>query len=81
LNSPYEVQLVRPNPESGPAAGTIKQAPTPRGPPRGQPKGHDYGARLSELVFRSGMEEEECARCFNFFKYNFDIALEAFTGP
>jgi hypothetical protein len=48
--------------------------------PRGEPKGHDYGARLNELMFRSGKEEEECAQCFNFFKYNFDDALEALTA-
>jgi hypothetical protein len=78
LSSPRGPPIIKPAPGGGRPATPMKQEPPNL--QRGEPKGHDYGARLNELVFRSGKEQEECAQCFNFFKYNFDDALEALTA-
>jgi hypothetical protein len=81
LNSPRGPPIIRPTPGSGRPVVPIKvEPPAPKPVPGGEPKGHDYGARLSELVFRSGKDEEECVCCFNFFKYDFNAALEALTA-
>jgi hypothetical protein len=82
LNSPQGPPIIRPtHGTTRPVVPIRPEPPTPKPPPRGEPKGHDYGARLSELVFRPGKHEDECSWCFHFFRYDFDATLEALTAP